>query len=250
LADHLTERAGYWHFQRRVPKEYAALDPRGVIRNSTKVSVKEDRRGIKAKKIADAMNREVEAYWRALHEGKAQEATERYNTRRRARTLGLDFAETAELGSRATLVLERLEKITAGLVENLGARAALGYEKRPSVKLSKVFSKDETQTRNELKDTSPKHRKKGNKPRAQPIASVLVKNLVALAKELAKATGNKITTVGTNSTGTATFYTDLESGRTSCTLRKYDLLTDWFEENWPEGHTHTMPKLVDPKHYP
>ena len=98
LADHLTERAGYWHFQRRVPKEYAVLDPSGVIRHSTKVSVKKDPRGIKAGKIADAMNHELEAYWRALDEGKAQEAHDRYNEyRRRARTLGFDYAETHEL---------------------------------------------------------------------------------------------------------------------------------------------------------
>jgi hypothetical protein len=252
LADHLTKRAGYWHFQRRVPKEYTALDPSGVIRHSTKVSVKKDRRGIKAGKIADAMNRELEAYWRALYEGKVQEAQDHYNEYRRlARNpLGFDYAETSELTNRSTLErLERLEK----LVENPGARAVvLRYEKRPS-KSSKVFSKDDNQTRNEVKDMSPKRRKK-NKQLANkqiavpPIEPILVKNLVGFAEAYAEAKGVKITTVGTNSTKTASFYTDLKSGQTSCTLRKYDLLTTWFAENWPEGHT--MPTLKDPQHYP
>jgi hypothetical protein len=43
----------------------------GVIKHSTKVSIRKDRRGIKAGRIADAMNRELEAYWRGLDEGKA-----------------------------------------------------------------------------------------------------------------------------------------------------------------------------------
>jgi hypothetical protein len=81
----------------------------------------------------------------------------------------------------------------------------------------------------------------------QPVAPILVRNLVTLAKALAKATGNKITTVGTNSTKTASFYVNLENGETSCTLRKYDLLTKWFADRWPEGHP--MPELEDPTHY-
>lgn len=82
----------------------------------------------------------------------------------------------------------------------------------------------------------------------EPIAPVLVENLVMLAKAFADAAGVKITTVGTNSTKTASFYVDLENGKTSCTLRKYDLLTTWFCDNWPEGKV--MPRLKDPRHYP
>ena len=127
MPDYLTRRNGFWQFVRRVPLEFAALDPRGVIKHSTKVEVLKDRRGTKAGKIADAMNRDLEAYWRGLSEGKAQEAADRYaEARRRARTLGFNYAETAELINRSILeVLERLEKlVTAGLVEDAGARAA------------------------------------------------------------------------------------------------------------------------------
>ncbi|WP_156927871.1 hypothetical protein [Bradyrhizobium sp. Tv2a-2] len=71
---------------------------------------------------------------------------------------------------------------------------------------------------------------------------------MTLAERFAEIKRVKLTTVGTNSTKTASFYLDLKSNRTSCTLRKYDFLTEWFEENWPEGHP--MPVLEDPKHYP
>jgi hypothetical protein len=81
----------------------------------------------------------------------------------------------------------------------------------------------------------------------QPIAQTLIDNLVMLARTFADIAGIKITTVGTNSTKTASFYVDLEEGKTSCTLRKYDLLTTWFADNWPEGHE--MPTLTDPHHY-
>jgi hypothetical protein len=126
VPDYLTKRNGFWQFVRRVPLEFAHLDQRGVVKHSTRVEVLKDRRGTKAGKIADAMNRELEAYWRGLSEGKGQEAADRYaEARRRARTPGFDYADTAELINRSILeVLERLKLVTAGLVEDAGARAA------------------------------------------------------------------------------------------------------------------------------
>jgi integrase len=159
MADYLTKRNGHWQFARRVPAEYAHLDKRGVIKHSTGIAVAKDRRGIRAGKAADAMNRELEAYWRGLVEGKAQEAAQRYeDARRRARLLGFDYAETAELAARPTLeILQRLEILVGkGLVEDPTARAAvLGTEQRPIVRLSEVFPKFEAYTRNEVKDMSP-----------------------------------------------------------------------------------------------
>jgi hypothetical protein len=86
VPDYLTKRNGYWQFVRRVPLDYTHLDERGIIKHSTKIAVAKDRRGVKAGKMADEINRELEAYWRGLSEGKA-EAAERYaEARRRRRT--------------------------------------------------------------------------------------------------------------------------------------------------------------------
>ena len=223
MADNLTKRKGYWHFQRRVPEDFSHLDKRGIVRHSTKVAVATDKRGNRAAKIAEIYNRDLEAYWRGLYEGKAQEAAKRYaDARRRARIFGFAYIETEDDLS------------------------------RPSVKPSEVFSKDMSPKR--WKNMSPKRRKKNNKQPANkqiavpPIEPILVNNLVGLAEAFVDATGVKITTVGANSTKTASFYTDLKSGKTSCTLRKYDLLTKRFAENSPEDHT--MPTLKDPQHYP
>lgn len=158
MPDYLTQRHGHWHFVRRVPLEFIELDRRVIVQHSTKVQVNEDRRGLRAGKVADVMNRELEAYWRGLSEGKAQEAADRYaEARRRARVLGFDYAEAAELADRPTLeILQRYEKLLAGkLVDDAGARAAvLGYEARPSIKLSEVFPRFEKLSRNYVKDKS------------------------------------------------------------------------------------------------
>lgn len=166
MPEFLTKRNGRWHFVRRVPAEFAALDKRDIVKESTGVKVSQDRRGTRAGKIADAMNRELEAYWRGLVEGKAQEAADRYaEARRRARALGFDYADVSELTSRSTVeVLERLERLVSGdrpLIKDPGARAALlGTEKKPSVKLSEVFPMFEHQTRNEVRDMSPNQLKR------------------------------------------------------------------------------------------
>jgi hypothetical protein len=126
MPDYLNKRNGRWQFVRRVPLEYAKLDQRGVIKHSTKVPVASDRRGIKAGEIADAMNRDLEAYWRGLSEGKP-EAQNRYNdSRRHTRTIGRpDYTATSELGSRSTVdVLERLGKL-----ENQMTRLLMMLEK-------------------------------------------------------------------------------------------------------------------------
>jgi hypothetical protein len=48
MPDFLTRRNGTWHFVRRVPVEFAALDPRGIVKHSTRVRVSSDRMGRKA----------------------------------------------------------------------------------------------------------------------------------------------------------------------------------------------------------
>lgn len=156
MPDYLTKRNGFWQFVRRVPLEFATLDPRGIIKHSTKVPTSADKRGHRAGRVADAMNRELEAYWRGLVEGRAQEAADRYaEARRRARVLGFDYVEVQELANRPVAELvARYEKL-AGLIHDPGARTAvLGFEQRPAVKLSEVFPKFEHQTRIEVADMS------------------------------------------------------------------------------------------------
>jgi len=75
MPERLTKRNGAWHFVRRVPPEYAKADPRGTVFISTKVRVKDDRAGVKASRVAEKLNLDLEAFWHAKAGGQATQAT-------------------------------------------------------------------------------------------------------------------------------------------------------------------------------
>jgi integrase len=152
---HKTKR----HFARRVPTEFAHLDPRGVVKHSTKIKIASDRAGMRASRVADKFNKALERYWRDLADGKSREQINGYNeARRRARQLGFDYVENAQLVSApAPERLERLETLVSkDLVNDGGARAAvLGLEKRPVFKVSKLFEEYQAETTDQVLDLSP-----------------------------------------------------------------------------------------------
>jgi integrase len=164
MTKHLTRRNGHWQFIRRVPNEFRHLDKRDVVKHSTKIRVSKDPRGTRAGRVAKVMNRDLETYWRGLVQDKAQGGAVHYaDARRRARMLGFDYVETSELANRSLVeVLERLEKLASeALLDDTPSRAALlGFEERPTVKLSEVFSIFENQTKTEVKDMSPNQLKR------------------------------------------------------------------------------------------
>jgi integrase len=158
MADFLTRRNGTWHFVRRVPVEFAAFDPRGVIRHSTKVRVAIDRTGRRAARVADRLNAELEAHWHQLAGDRLDETTKGYDqARRRARSLGFDYADSGQI---LLFPMEkRLERLEALLARNLqndaGARAALlGTQPRPSFPLSKLLEEYEAATKDETQGQS------------------------------------------------------------------------------------------------
>jgi hypothetical protein len=112
---YLTERDGVWHVARRVPKRYAALDTRSVIKHSTGVAVASDPNGTRAKTIRDVFNSVLEAAWRALAAGQPLDAGQHYaETRKRARMLGVAYLPADEV-ARLPLdrIVERLELLSA-----------------------------------------------------------------------------------------------------------------------------------------
>ncbi len=72
MTEYLTKRNGHWQFVRRVPKEFAHLDERGIVKLSTGIEIADDNRGIKASRVAAQMNRDLEARWHSQVEGKAR----------------------------------------------------------------------------------------------------------------------------------------------------------------------------------
>ncbi len=155
MSDFLTRRGGVWHFVRRVPREFAAIDGRGIVRHTTRVKIADDRVGRRAARVALKLNEELELYWHVMTTGQGLTDTSRYDeTRRRARALGYEYVDVEQV---LTLPLERcLERVEAlvakGVANDAGARAALlGTEKRPAFLLSKLFDEYEVAIRDEVR---------------------------------------------------------------------------------------------------
>ena len=159
MPDFLTRRNGSWHFVRRVPVEFATLDPRGIIKHSTKIKIANDRAGRRAARVADRLNEELERYWKGLTEGKASAQLNAYEaTRKRARALGYDYLDVDQLLDQPSeRRVERIEALVAKGVANdpAAASALLGGEKRPVPRLSQLFPEYEAITRDEVKGFSP-----------------------------------------------------------------------------------------------
>src|SRR5882724_4758112 len=158
MPDFLTRRNGTWHFARRVPAEFAHLDRRGVVKHSTKIRIASDRAAVRASRVAEKFNSSLEQHWRVLADSDSKEGHSYNEARRRARQLGFDYIENAQLVlGPAAERLERLETLVAkDLVNDEGARqAVLGLKKKPVFKISKIFEEYEAETKDQVLDLSP-----------------------------------------------------------------------------------------------
>lgn len=192
MPDFLTRRNGTWHFVRRVPAEFAAVDHRGIVRHSTKVRVAGDRTGRRATRVADQLNTELEAHWQKLSGGCGGAAANRYEeVRRHARFLGFDYLEAPQIVSLPPEQrFERLEAWAASGVHDERARAALlGTQPKPSFVLSQLLVEYEAATKEETQNFSPNQLRvwRGSRQR-------VVNELVAI-------TGNKPVTELTHEDG-------------------------------------------------
>jgi integrase len=159
MPDFLTRRGSVWHFVRRVPAEFAALDRRGIVRHSTRIRIADDRVGRRAARVAERLNAALEQHWKALAANGAPTGSSRYDeARRRARELGFDYVPNDQLiALPIERILERLEAIVSkGVTQDAGARAALlGTEKPTAFRLSRLFEEYEAATKDETRDMSP-----------------------------------------------------------------------------------------------
>lgn len=115
MSEFLTKRAGFWHYARRVPAAFVEIDPRGVIRQSTRIRIADDPKGKRAKTAADRINDELEAFWRSTLAGGGDAARARYDKARvGARRLGFEYITAAEIASRPIAeILERIEALAS-----------------------------------------------------------------------------------------------------------------------------------------
>lgn len=184
-------RDGIWYLVRRVPKEYAALDRRGLVRVSSNVTARDDPRGIRATLVVKQLNLELEAYWRGMRDGQSAEAQIRYAAaQKRARSIGVTYKTALEL-SEGPLdeILKRVNLlINRDAVESeTDVAAALGGEERPSIMLADLVVEYEKLQGAALSQMSEAQVRKWRNPKLRALKNLISvignKSITALTRD-------------------------------------------------------------------
>lgn len=171
------KRDGTWYLVKRVPKEFAELDRRGLVRVSTGIAVADDPRAVRAREVVQRLATELDAYWRGLADGQSGEARLRFEAaQKRARALGLPYLTNQEIadGSRDDLI-KRLELLIKGnsLDDEREVAAVMGGEKKPSLQLGDLVDEYKTLEAQNIGQMSPNQVKKWENPKKRAIANLI-----------------------------------------------------------------------------
>jgi integrase len=178
MSDYLIQRDLFWHFFRRVPIDYAGLDRRKFVAQSTKIRVADDPNRKRARRVADKINTALETYWRDLAHGKAAGARQRYREAAvRARRLGFDYREMGDMiEAQATLELvRRIEALEARgrLTDPPSLDAVLGGVAAPHVMVSDVYDEHFALERANLGNKSEQQVRLWANPRKAALADFM-----------------------------------------------------------------------------
>ena len=134
VAEHLRRRGGFWYAVRRVPKEYAELDRRVIVQQTTGIRVADDPRAIRAKPAADRINKDLEQHWRRLASGEDTRQAEIDYRAARIAASRMNIAAPIDDPTSRTIaeLLERIRKLEAlNLTHDRGSVLAV-YDAAPS----------------------------------------------------------------------------------------------------------------------
>lgn len=147
MPERLTKRGGIWYYVRRVPPEFVELDRRGIVRQSTKVRVRDDRAGVKAARIAARLEIDLEASWKAAAGLQARAGVLGLeDARARAQALELAYKPVDDVAKEALAeILRRLDALKVGERRHDGdtVAAAIGGVPLPEIKLSGLVAEFE-----------------------------------------------------------------------------------------------------------
>lgn len=176
---YLTDRDGFWHFARRVPTKLVPFDPRGVIKHSTGIAVDVDPDGVRAGKIAEEFNSDLEAAWRALAGGAQLDLQGRYAAARaRARLLGLTYQSSEEIAAgQLANIVDRLETLARrGAGDPVSEDAAIGLAPSPTgagLVLSNLLTAFEDAVRADIRDFSPNQLRRWRNAKRRAIDNLI-----------------------------------------------------------------------------
>jgi integrase len=114
---HKNKRKSTWYYARRVPLQYAHLDPRGMIRQTTGVRIADDLHGVSAGRVAEQIDKALETYWNDLAGAGARKATAEYQAAMQAATrLGVSPPLPQQATRTIEELLARIERLERGKV--------------------------------------------------------------------------------------------------------------------------------------
>jgi integrase len=170
----ITLDRGRWYVAKRVPKRFAALDPRGIVRIALRTDSERE-----AREKAPTVEAGLQAYWAALEAGNSDEAAARYKaTVALAEARGFTYRPAADLvaGDFAALV----ERVKAA-IEATGSRPAagpdadalLGLVPAPRPRWSEVLADFFELTRDRLKGKAPDQVARWGDPRKLTVDNMI-----------------------------------------------------------------------------
>ncbi len=159
---YLIERSGRFYFNRRIPNDYRAYDPRNAIR----VALMTDSRKT-ALRLAMAHNERLEAYWNALvHSGDKHSDQQYKATVDRCRTLGFAYYPLPTLAQAPIeQILVRLDHIEKHKFNEHYTQAILGAAPVPVIMQDDVLGRYWALSKETKLDKTPNQLRKWKNPR-------------------------------------------------------------------------------------
>jgi len=174
MPNYLQFTNGIYHYYRRVPSEFADVEPRRFV----KQSLKTDSREI-ARRRADIVNNATEEYWRSLLLiGESKTARERYEAAvSLAKSLGHSYAPMAELAAGDLAELVKRYTAAAEHLENPSTTAAiLGGVTKPPLTISEALAVFYSHTRDEVRHKTERELRRWKNPREKAIRNFIAQH--------------------------------------------------------------------------
>lgn len=170
-------REGMWYLVRRVPKAFAHLDQRGLVRISTEIAVAHDPKGRQARAAVAALNDGLETFWQQLADGRSENARAQFQAvQARARALGFPYRTASELSEGPLAeILTRLQTIMDkdAADDPVTVAALAGGLERPVVRLSTLLDEFEELNRAQLGAMSPDQVRRWRNPKRRALDNLM-----------------------------------------------------------------------------
>ena len=169
-------RAGVWYLVRKVPKQFRAFDPRGVVLMTTNVAVASDPKGLHARRIVERLDAELLRYWQDRASGLNDARLKFEAAQTTARNLGLQYRTNEELAAgpideilrRVNLLVDR-----KALDDEEQVAAIVGTVQRPTIMLSGLVDEYATVQQSALETMSEFQQRKWRNPRKRAVKNFM-----------------------------------------------------------------------------